>query len=72
MNAPVTIAVRSSCLLARAEACVAGFERLGKRFSADLTRQMVNALEFGAPACLYEHWIGEQETRLSEMENGRG
>ena len=66
------VALRSSCLTERARACVAGFDRLGKKFSADLTRQMLNALECGAPACLYDHWIGEQEARLREVEARRG
>lgn len=71
MNASLPpIALRASCLIERARACVSGFERLGKKFSADFTRQMLNALECGAPACLYEHWLGEQEARLEVARKG--
>lgn len=66
MSAP--IALRESCLIERALACAAGFERLGLWCSADTTRNMLNALNAGAPACLYEHWIGAQEARLIEKE----
>lgn len=71
MNAPANIALRNSCLVERAQACVTGFERLGKTFSADLTRQMLNALECGAPGVLYEHWLGEQEARLASFDGLR-
>lgn len=63
---PNPIADRTSCLIERGRACVAGFDRLGHSFSADLTRQMVNALECGAPASLYDHWLAEQEARLRD------
>lgn len=59
------IATRESCLVERGRACAIGFERIGHRFSADLTRQMVTALEQGAPGCLYDHWIAQQEQRLA-------
>lgn len=62
---------RTSCLIERGYACIAGFEKCGMEFSADLTRQMVNALECGAPAPLYDHWIREQEERLRRA-RGRG
>lgn len=71
-EAAVAVIGRASCLIERGRACVAGFERLGKSFSADTTRQMVNALECGAPAALYDHWLGEQEKRLAAAEARRG
>jgi hypothetical protein len=68
----VDLSLRTSCLVARAQSCVAGFEKLGQKFSADLTRQMVNSLECGAPGALYEHWVGEQEKRLAGLEARHG
>lgn len=62
------IALRASCLIERADACAAGFARLGLDFAADLTRDMGKALRDGSPAALYEHWIGEQEARLKAKE----
>ena len=62
------IALRTSCLIERADACAAGFARLGLDFAADLTRDMGQALRDGASAALYEHWISEQEARLKAKE----
>lgn len=67
MNAPAVIRQRESCLVERAYACAAGFDRLGKSFSADITRNMARELELGGPGALYEHWIGAQEARLAGM-----
>lgn len=65
------VAARTSCLIERGRACVYGFEQIGQNFSADLTRQMVNALEAGAPATLYDYWIAEQECRLASKREAR-
>lgn len=62
----VPIALRESCLIERARACAAGFDRIGRTFSAGLTRDMADAIERGMPGCLYEYWIGQQEARLQE------
>lgn len=59
------ITLRQSCLVARAQACVTGFEQAGHRFSAEFTRDMLDDLQRGAPSTLYEHWIGQQEARLA-------
>ncbi len=62
------IQLRSSVLIARAQAAISIFERHGKRFSADLTRQFVTALECDHPPALYEHWISEQCERARQIE----
>lgn len=64
-----TLRCRTSVLIARADACADGFDRIGKTFSAGLTRDMAKACRsMPDTAPLYEHWIGEQETRLAGME----
>lgn len=62
-----TITLRTSCLIERAHACAAGFDRIGKTFSAETTRDMAREMEFGVPSTLYEHWIAQQEARLAGM-----
>jgi len=59
------IALRASCLLERARACAVGFRALGFDLSADLTDSFADGIEQGFPPALYEHWIGEQEKRLT-------
>lgn len=67
------VSLRTSCLVERARACAAGFDRLGQKFSADFTRERILfPLECGAPSALYEHFVGQQEARLANMENARG
>lgn len=61
------IALRSSVLIARAHAIADGFDRAGKTFSADLTRNFAREIEQGMPPALYEHWIGEQAARLANI-----
>lgn len=65
------IAMRPSCLVERAQACVTGFERAGHHFSADFTRDMLTDLQRGAPTTLYATWIAAQEARLSAIQEGR-
>ena len=63
------IALRASCLIERADACAAGFARLGLDFAADLTRDIGQYMRADPErAALYEHWIGEQEARLKAKE----
>lgn len=67
MSALITaIPLRPSCLVERAYAIASGFDRIGKRFSADLTRGFARDIEAGAPSALYEHWIGQQADLLAE------
>lgn len=59
------LALRTSCLIERAHAIAAGFDRIGLSFSADLTRGFARDMEAGTSAALYEHWINEQAKRLA-------
>lgn len=71
MTIHTAIPHRASCLIERGHAIAAGFDRIGLTFSADLTREMVKALEGGASPALYEWWIAEQEDRLLEKKAAR-
>lgn len=63
------INLRVSVLIARAEACAAGFDRLGKKFSASFTREnILHPLKCGLPAALYEHWVAQLEALLADYQ----
>lgn len=53
-------------LIERSEACAAGFDALGRYFSADVTRSYSRALASGMPPALYSFQIAAQEQRLIE------
>lgn len=59
--------LRTSVLIERAHACAAGFDQMGRKFSADLTRGFAIDMEAGLSPALYEHWIGQQEQLLASL-----
>lgn len=70
---PDAILARASVLVERAEACAAGFRRLGNKFSADLSAEFAKSCrEQPATSALFEHWITENEKRLARMERHQG
>lgn len=59
--------LRASCLVERAYACAAGFDRIGHGFSADMTRGFAIDIEAGLSPALYEYWVSQQEERLAGL-----